>query len=48
MAPCIVCLALFDIREDIVRCDQHAVALETDVEGQIGYGRYTVAAVGVV
>ena len=48
MAPGVVCLALLDVGEDVMGSDQHAVALQADVQRQIGYGRRGMAPVGVV
>ena len=48
MAPGIIRLAFLSIRQDIVGCHEHAVALEAHVERQLGDGRGEMAAVGVV
>ena len=47
VAPGVVCLALLHIRENIVGSDQHAVALQTDVQRQM-CNRRGLASVGVV
>ena len=48
VAPCIICFAFLDIRQDIVRGYQHSIALQTHMERQTGHGGCGVASVGVV
>lgn len=48
MAPCIVCLALLGIGQDVVGRNQQAISLEAHMEGQAGDCRGRMAAVGVV
>jgi DUF1009 family protein len=48
VAPGIIRLAFLDIGQNVMCCNQHAVALEPHMEGQLGYRRRRMAPVGMV